>query len=76
MLRVQFLHTALAGEDVCKVIYSQRLLRCRMDGRHGFVRHVGLNVVPLCWNLTLLKEEFFLFCHCFLLLVNNYRLQR
>jgi hypothetical protein len=63
MLCVQLLHTALTGEDVCEVVDSQGLLRSRMDGRHGLVGHVSLNVVPLCWNLTLLEDEFFLFRH-------------
>jgi len=63
MLRVQFLHTALTGEDVCQVIDTQRLLRSRVDGRHGLVGHVCLNIVPLCWDLTLLEDEFFLFSH-------------
>jgi hypothetical protein len=60
---VQFLHTALSWEDVCKVINAKGLFGNRVDRWHGFIRHVGLNVVPLCRNLTLLKEEFFLFSH-------------
>ena len=63
MLGIQFLHAALAREDVCQVINAQRLLGDGMDGRQGLVGHVGLNVVPLCRNLTLLKDEFFLFSH-------------
>ena len=63
MLCIQFLYTALTREDVCQVVYTQRLFGCRVNGRHGLVLHVSLDVVPLCWNLTLLKDEFLLFSH-------------
>ena len=36
-----------------------------MNGRQRLVGHVGQDVVPLCWNLTLLEDEFLLFSHDF-----------
>ena len=63
VLGVELLHAAFAWEDVCQVIDAQGLLGSRVDGRHGLVGHVGLDVVPLCRNLTLLEDEFFLFSH-------------
>ena len=53
VLGIQLLYTALPGEDMRKVVNAKRLLGNRMDGRHGFVRHVGLYVIPLGRDLTL-----------------------
>jgi hypothetical protein len=64
MLGIQFLYTAFTGEDVCQIVNAKGLLGSWMDGGHGLVRHVSLNVVPLCGDLILLENEFFLFCHC------------
>jgi hypothetical protein len=63
MLCVQLLYTALTREDVCKIVYTQRLLGSRVYGRHRFGWHISLNVVQLCGNLTLLEYEFLLSRH-------------
>ena len=55
MLLIELLHTALPWEDVGKVVNTKGLLRSRMDGRERLVRHVSLDVVPLLWQLTLVK---------------------
>ena len=76
VLGVQLLYTALTRENVCQVVDTQRLLRGRMDGRHGFVGHICLNVVPLCGDFALLEDEFFLFAHTFIDIGLVFALQR
>ena len=58
----------LFGKDGEQILGLQRLLGTRMQGGKGFVDHVGLNVVPLGWDLALGQEETFLFFHktCFI----------
>ena len=53
---VQFLAAQFLCEYRIQVFRFQWLLSGWMDRRHRFVHHVGLDVVPLSWDLILWEE--------------------
>lgn len=64
---VHFLAAELFGEDGVEVFGLEGLTGGRVEGWHGLVGHVGLNVVPLSWNLVFGEEvTLCLFAHDFL----------
>ena len=60
---VEFLSRHLFREDGEEVFRLHGLVGFRVQQRHGFVHHVGLDVIPIAWDFVFRKEISFSLFH-------------